>query len=117
MLTTKTFAKEPKWIKLADEKDGNVVIDVNNIVTHGSLIRVWSIFNYNTIKYYNALSFKQTFEIDCKEVTVKSYSGTFYRDRMAEGDVVFSDERISDFSPVPPGTAIDKIKEHVCPVN
>lgn len=107
------FAAQPKWVSIGNNKEGESLLDVNNIVSHELLVRVWTLFNYNAPKY-NAMSFKQGYEINCKEMTYKAFEGYFYKDTMADGEVVFMFDKSDTYIPIMPGTFIDKINDYVC---
>ena len=110
MVSTNVFAE---WTEVGSNDEMNVYNDFSSIKKHANQVKMWSMFDFKTVKKIENDSFlSQVFhyEYDCINETIKQLDFIWYSGNMKSGDVVYS-QRNMHIEPI--SVTPESINEHL----
>ena len=110
MVSTNVFAE---WTEVGSNDEMNVYNDFSSIKKQVNKTKMWSMFDFNTVKTIENDSFlSQVFhyEYDCINETIKQLDFIWYSGNMKSGDVVYS-QRNMNIEPI--SVTPESINEHL----
>ena len=110
MVSTNVFAE---WAEVGSNDEMNVYNDFSSIKKQVNKTKMWSMFDFKTVKTIENDSFlSQVFhyEYDCINETIKQLDFIWYSGNMKSGDVVYS-QRNMNIEPI--SVTPESINEHL----
>ena len=103
LVSTNVFA-EWTWVGISPDGKITAYADLKTIRKNGNKVKMWSFFDYKTIKIFSGdntkyLSSRNLNEFDCKNQTLTTITFTWFSENMLNGRIVYNDE-ISNTHPV-----------------
>ena len=103
LVSTNVFA-EWTWVGISPDGEITAYADLKTIRKNGNKVKMWSFFDYKTIKIFSGdntkyLSSRNLNEFDCKNQTLTTITFTWFSENMLNGQIVYNDE-ISNTHPV-----------------
>ncbi len=99
------------WIPIGNAlPNGGYVIyvDPSTIRRSGNMVKMWNLLDYKTAqviaKSGRHLSQMAQAEYDCKEERVRVLYFSLHSEQMANGEIVYFDNKPGEWSPIPPST-------------
>jgi hypothetical protein len=91
--------------------------DPSTIRRKGELVKMWRLFDYNTIQTKAGISFlssKGQHEFDCAEERSRVLAYTWFSGNMGKGQAVYSNLDESKWAPIPPHSLVEALIEVAC---
>lgn len=104
-----------EWLKFgATEAGATFYMDPATIRVNGNLRKAWVVMNYAQREKSGGASMRYQYEFDCKEETSKSTPPTEHSELLAGGTVLFTSDRGTNWTPVPPGSVTAAAMSILC---
>lgn len=116
-LLTASIGVRAEWTELGESVVGVNYIDLATITKKDSLAKMWIL---GDLKITNAMEGKQynsivvQMEFDCAEKNIRKLSKNFFSGSMGSGKLVFKNDMVSSWSPIPPQSGYDTMLDLAC---
>jgi hypothetical protein len=102
------------WIDKDAQAGSTLYVDFDTIRRKGDLVKLWALYDIDTVKADSPLSFKELREFDCTEERHRLLAGSVYSEHMGKGNVVQSISETSTWYPVEPDSIPQKLWKAAC---
>ena len=115
MLALSTASASADWVKVAVAENGNTsYIDPTRVRKDGTFRKVWEIYDLKQRNKDGVMSFRFLMMYDCKDERFRFLSISTHSEPMAGGDLLLSDNSLSDWNYVPPGSLVETKYNFAC---
>lgn len=107
MLATVSNVAAAEWSEIESDDNETVYADLSTIHRNGDSVKMWllrDVYTTKIIRDHEFLSEKRLNEYDCNTEEMRSYAASYFSKNMGNGDVVFSEEAVSYWKLIQPGT-------------
>jgi hypothetical protein len=106
-----------EWTVLGETVVGVNYVDLATINKKGSFAKMWMLGdlkakNIMQGKQYNSIVVQM--EFDCEEKNNRKLSVNFFSNNMGSGELIFKNDMVSAWSPIPPQSGYDTMLDLAC---